>query len=550
MKTQFFLFKLLKPLQRAFERRGISYPLLLSILRVKLSIEEERASTPTEETAKNRWFKGAKGRMAMQAILGIFVGFIMFTPLDLFYKVTVMMALNFVMMVLYMMSDFSHVLLDVRDREQIMTRPVSPQTVNAARLIHIIYYMLQMVLALNALGIIAGVVRHGVRFALVYPLVMILLSVFVVVLATLLYSLLLERFSGERLKDIINGFQVVVTIVSVVGYQLVVRIFDFVDMNLTVNLGWWSYLLPPVWFSGLIDLGVRGTASVPNLVLAGLAIFVPAILGVILVKQVMPRFERYLAKLQIEDGLFIDKNGFVARAKEWVYDRMAKNHTERAFMRFARYNFSRDRMLKLMIFPNMALALIFPFLMMLPMLRGEEIAQFLEKLPESPAYLMVYLSVMMFILSYDTIQYSERHEAAFIYKSLPVDDFSGLYWGAKKAYFMKYIVPGMVLLSAIFFALIGVRIVPDLIFIWAASALLLSLKIKISPAPLPFSQAVKAGSGKSIGPTFAMMALIGVFAGLHGLILHHNVPLLIGGAAVALLINFMLERSKIAGMET
>lgn len=128
---------------------------------------------------------------------------------------------------------------------------------NAARITHISYYMISMFSALNAASFVLGTVAHGIMFAFTMILMMFFMSFLIIFFTTILYGILLRFFNGEKLKDILNVLQIILSVITVVGYQVLGRMFEFVDMNLKINIQWWSYLLPSAWFGGLFKVVVE-----------------------------------------------------------------------------------------------------------------------------------------------------------------------------------------------------------------------------------------------------------------------------------------------------
>jgi len=499
--------------EKLIRKTSIDFDALVTILKLKLTLDDRKPSVSMGAENSKQKLTGMKANLLMQAFVGLFLGFFMFLPLDLFYKVSVVVSMDFFFMIMYMISDFSSVLLDVRDKNIIMTKPVNSQTMNAARIIHIVYYMLMMFLALNLASIVIGVIKHGVLFLLCYLFMMFFLSFFIVFLTTILYSVLLNRFNGEKLKDIINVFQIVLSVVTIIAYQLMGRIFEFVNLNIQLSIKWWSYLLPPAWFAGLFKVVVDRDFSIHFLIMASLSVLVPLALGTLLIKSILPKFENYLSKLQIEDGVFVRKDDFRSRFKERVYQIITHDNTERAFMRFTDYNLSRDRRLKLMIYPNHTMSFIFPFIMLLPMIQGKDsIMAGIASLNGSAAYITLYLTLTFFITNFEFIQYSENYEAAFIYDSFPITNKRVIYKGAMKAYYIKYIFPGMLFLSVMFTLLCGVKALSGIIFINIISILLLTLRVNNFAMELPFSKAIGTTANKNLGMTFGFMGIAGVFA--------------------------------------
>lgn len=528
MASNFLLIKIISKFEWLFRKAGIDFDTLVTILKLKLTLDDRKTASTMSMSSDTKPGKlqGMKANLLMQAFVGLFLGFVMFLPLDLFFKVTTIVSMDFFFMVMYMISDFSSVLLDVRDKNIIMTKPVDNRTMNAARIIHIAYYMILLFLALNLASIVIGVMKHGFLFLLSYVVMMVFLCFFIIFLATILYSVLLNRFNGEKLKDIINTFQIVLSVVTIIAYQLMGRVFEFAEATMTLNIDikWWTYLLPPAWFGGLFKVIVEQDFTLHFVAMALLSIFVPIILGTILIKTIMPKFESYLSKLQIEDGVFIDKNNIITRLKEHLYQLVSKDNVERAFMRFTDYNLSRDRRLKLMIYPNHTMSFIFPLIIILPFLQDKgSLLEGIQSLNGTDVYLSLYLAMMFFITNFEFLQFSENYEAAFIYDSFPIANRHVVLKGAMKAYYIKYVMPAMLILSTLYGFLCGTSVIPDLIFINIASVLVLSIRVNLFPVELPFSKPFGTTGNKNLAMTFGFMGICGVLALFHFLLLRKSV---------------------------
>lgn len=522
MKKDFLLIKILMKFKGVFKNTSVSFEDLITILSLKLTLDNRKSSAMG--IAKKQKLTGMKANLLMQGFFGFFIGIIMFVPFDLFYKISIITAMDLFFMVMFMISDFSSVLLDTRDKDIILTKPVGLETMNAARLIHVIYYMISLFLALNLISICILTYQYGIKILLGFTIMLVLLSLFVVFVTTILYSILLEQFSGEKLKDIINAFQIMLSVVTVISYQLVGRIFEFVDFELVIHIKWWTYLLPPAWYASFFKVLVEGDFTRAYVVMAMLSILVPIVSGAALIKWILPKYESYLSKLQIEDGVFIPKNSFKVKLKTHIYNLVARDHKERAFMKFAEANLSRDRKLKLMILPNQALGYVFPLIMILPFIgRSGGIAGALADLNGSLMYINAYWAIVMFTSNFEFLQYSEKFEASFIYDSFPIEDKRVIFIGAIKAYYIKYMLPGMLFINVLFLFLCGISSLIGLLIIDVMSFFLLLLRYKMTDLELPFSKEVSSAGNKNPAPVFGLMGLCALIAGAQYLFVKNNV---------------------------
>ncbi len=406
---------------------------------------------------------------------------------------------------------------------------------NAARLIHVIYYMISMFLALNIVSIGILTSQFGFKIIIGFMIMLVLLSLFIVFITTILYSILLERFSGEKLKDIINVFQIALSVVTMISYQLVGRIFEFVDFELVIHIRWWTYLLPPAWYASLFKVFIEGDYSSEYLIMSALSIIIPIVAGSALIKWILPKYELYLSKLQIEDGVFIPRNTLKERLKERLYKLVASDHKERAFMKFADANLSRDRKLKLMILPNQALGYLFPLIMLMPYISmSGGISSALSDLNGSLMYLNAYWAIVMFTSNFEFLQYSEKAEASFIYESFPIEDKRVITIGALKAYYIKYMLPGMLFINVVFIMLCGVSSLVGLLIIDVVSFFMLLLRYRMTKLELPFSKEISSAGNKNVAPVFGLMGINALIAGAQWFFVKNN--LLMGLLALVVMI--------------
>ncbi|MGX8796868.1 hypothetical protein ACR6HW_12415 [Fusibacter sp. JL298sf-3] len=511
----YMLIKIVKRFKPLIEKTGINFWQFVSILQLKLTLDDRKTSLQESMGNKSK-LTGTQQNLLVLGFVGLFSGMLMPMPLDLYYKVASLAGINLFFLVMYMVSDFSSVLLDVRDSTLIMTKPVDAKTMNAARIVHITYYMMTMFAALNAISLVLGTVAHGPMFAVSLLITMFFLSFLIVFLTTILYSLLLKFFSGEKLKDVLNLFQIVLSVITVVAYQVLARMFEFVDMNLTINIKWWSYLLPPTWFAGLFKILVEGDTQVAFILMAVLAIVVPILLGIVLKTWILPKYESYLTKLGVEGQLKEKRRGPIRTLKEAVMKALSKDHVEFAFMQFTDANLSRDRRLKLMVYPNHALGMLFPFIMLFSMTRSHEsIGAALTSLSGSSYYLALYFSVMFLVTNFDFLKFSSNADAASIYKSLPVENMALFYRAAVKAYYLKFAFPTMLALSVLFMLVIGPSGYLGILVVNVMVPLLLILKGFVVGLFCPFATPFGTTGNKNLAATFAMMFVCGAVTGVH-----------------------------------
>ena len=162
-----------------------------------------------------------------------------------------------------LISDFSSVLLDIRDKVRLNTKPVSNRTIHAAKFFHVAIYLTLLTGAFISIPAIVFLFTKGFIYFLLFIIVILLIDLLVLAFTALIYMLVLRFFDGEKLKDIINYMQILLAVGVVVGYQIIIRLFDVVDFEYVYDFSWWHVLLPPIWFSAPFEL-VKSISFIRN----------------------------------------------------------------------------------------------------------------------------------------------------------------------------------------------------------------------------------------------------------------------------------------------
>lgn len=499
-----------------FEKIGVDYKTMRSIIEIKLIMDSRRSTTALGSYEnKDKGYSFFVKSLFSYGLIGLFIMFTVILPLPIYVKMSLNLSILMFMLLTTMISDFSAVLLDIKSKNILLSRPIDEKTYNMAKIVHIFIYMISITSIMVAPSLIAGSINHGVKFFMIYFIETIFIAALTVFLASLLYSLILKYFDGEKLKDIINYFQIVLSVVMIIGYQLVGRMFNFIDINITVNPKWWSFILPPAWFAAPYEVIMNGNSENIYIYLSLLAVIMPIILLLIHIKLVMPHFESNLTKLNSSE-----RGSSSAGKKQKIYKFFANifcfRKIEKAFFRFSCNLMSNERKLKLRIYPNLAFAAIFPFLMLLDdVRRGVTIAEFLSMLNQGKAYFGIYLSIFMMSATIMIIETSENYKGAWIYKALPLESPGYIFKGAIKAYIFKFYIGVLTVVSLIFLFLYKFSIILDIVLIFINMMLITALVFKTSIKSLPFSENANRIQKQGVGSVFLMMFIVGVSAGLH-----------------------------------
>lgn len=507
-------FKVLKFLDKFkgfFEKFDIDYEVMRKILQVKLIMDGRRIPTITNSSAKEKEDKDENNfikSLWVYVLIGIVI-----IPMTGFgdnyiFEMSFVFGILMFMITTTLISDFSSVLLDIRDKNIIFSKPVDSKTLNMAKTVHILIYMFFITFSISGLALIVSLIRHGIVFFLIFLFEIILIDLFIVVLTALLYLVILKFFDGEKLKDIINYVQIALSIAMSLGYQLIGRLFSFVNLKVQFDPKWWQYFIVPVWFGAPFELVLKGNHNINIIVFSILSVLVP-VLSIIIYIGLMPAFERNLQKLNNNSARV--QNGSKGLFNKLI-DIVSSNKEERAFFKFAWNIMKNEREFKLKVYPSLGFALVFPFIFIFNELRDKQ----WSSIASSKMYLNIYFCAILLPTVVMMMKYSEKYKGAWIYKVISTANISSIFKGTLKAFIVKMIIPLYAIDCIIFIAMFGLRIFPDLIAVFLNLLLFTVICFKFMKKALPFSKGFQAtdqqGEGLIIIP---LMTLLGVLVAIH-----------------------------------
>ena len=77
-----------------------------------------------------------------------------------------------------------------------------------AKIVHIIIYISIISLSISAFSILMILMAYNIGFCLLFILCMILMDFLLIMMTSVIYYLLIKIFKGEKLKDVLNLFQI------------------------------------------------------------------------------------------------------------------------------------------------------------------------------------------------------------------------------------------------------------------------------------------------------------------------------------------------------
>ncbi|WP_404467138.1 hypothetical protein [Planococcus rifietoensis] len=509
---EFQSLKFLGAFKGIFTRFGVDYAVMEKILQIKLTMDERRVPTIFGDNGK----KKKEGNQFLKSLWVYGLYSLILIPFLLLgenymYQLSLVFGMILFILMTSMISDFSVVLLDIRDKNIIQTKPVNKQTIAAAKIVHIMIYMTFVAGAFTTIPFLVGLFRHGIVFSLIFLFELVLTILLVVVLTSLLYLFILRFFDGEKLKDIINYVQILLSVGVVVGYQVLIQSFEFVDLNMAYAFSWWHFLIPPLWYGAPFEVFLNGNSSSHFIAFTVLAVLVPVI-AIFGYAKLMPSFERNLEKL-------LSDTKTRKKSRNWLDEAGAKwlcrSNEERVFYRFAASMMKKEREFKLKVFPVLGMSLFFPFLFIFTY----SVDGGLEEISGGNMFMFIYFCNVIIPSVVFMLKFSEGYKGSWLFRAAPIEQASSAYSGTLKAFIVKMYVPVFVFLSVIFLWIFSARILPDLAAVLLGGLLQILITYRIvNEGEFPFSTSFEFAQ-ESGGAKMLLLTLItGAFIGAHFLV--------------------------------
>ncbi|MBR3117781.1 MAG: hypothetical protein IKF29_00950, partial [Oceanobacillus sp.] len=242
------ILKVLDTFQSVFRKLNIDYTVMRKILELKLTMDQRRVPTILSQNTKKKEGNQFLKSLWIYVLYGLTLVPFVFLGDNYLFQISIITGIAMFILSTSMISDFSSVLLDVRDKVILNTKPVNNRTINAAKFLHIAIYLTLLTGAFIAIPAIVFLFTKGFIYFLLFLIEIILIDLLILAFTALIYMVVLRFFDGEKLKDIINYAQILLAVAVVIGYQIIIRLFDFVDFEYVYDFSWWHVLLPPVWF--------------------------------------------------------------------------------------------------------------------------------------------------------------------------------------------------------------------------------------------------------------------------------------------------------------
>ena len=527
----FFSLKILDLFRPLFEAFGVEYEKMRLIVSMKLTLDKRKNNSSED---KNSLMQS----VILYLVIGLVASRIIVMPIDIMTKMTVLFALIFVMLLTCFITDFSSVILDTYDRHIIGITDVKDITLNMAKIVHIIIYISIISLSISAFSILMILMAYNIGFCLLFILCMILMDFLLIMMTSVIYYLLIKIFKGEKLKDVLNLFQIFMILVFSIMYYFITSSLSDIQINYTFSINAYDLFIPFMWFASLFSVIFYGKIQTLYIIMAILGIIVP-ILSILIYIKLTPAFERNLDKLEqvsYNEKDSKSKKSFVSK----LANKICKNNEEKSFFEFIYTNLSRDREFKTRVYPTLASGIIMPLVLLFVTYdRSISIMEYLKSLSTTNNFLNIYLAVILLQNCILLLKYSKEYEASFIYDVLPISKKKNIYSAEFKVIIIKLFVPVFIIIGIPYLILFKSKFIVHLLIAFVSTIFISMGTFRVNDKSLPFSEdyAVTANTSNFLN-IIKSIGFVGVAVLLHYLIIL-KAPYIFSVAYLILLILIM-----------
>ena len=513
------------------QKLNVNQAHLKAILVAKLTMDNRRPAAFQQLRAtgeKKELNMATLKTMFVSLVMGLLFLFSFAVSDDLTLKLTVFFSMFIFMLAATLITDFTSVLIDTRDNLIILPKPVNDATFVTARLIHIAIHINKLLIPMALPSLIALIVLRGAATILPFMLMILLATLFSIFIINAVYILILKITKPSKFQSVISYLQIAFAIIIYGGYQLLPRMMEEAGLqNLKISDLHNITYYPPYWFAEACNSLISYTFETRNLYCLLLAVGVPVLSLLVVVKYFAPAFNRKLSMISSSSGELRSvtreqkvKSGFSLSWIEQLASKFTSDSIEYMGFLFTWKMMGRSRDFKMKVYPAFGYLVVL-MAMMLFRSRSLSLSDFSEMTPhgKSVFLLVIYFSSFIFITAIGQLTYSEKYKAAWIFDISPVDTPGKVISGAVKSVMVCFYLPIVLIFAILGLVFAGPAILPNLILGSFNILTIGSLIAYFNLRALPFSMsALNASKGRTVTRNMLSMFIPMALGGFHWLI--------------------------------
>lgn len=498
-----------------FVRFGVNPEQLRIILATKMKMDDRRPNVYNQQRQKMKKEVNHSSWLTMLFLgfTGVFFALILGFVKQPYVGHTLYFSGFMVMLAITLISDFTSVLIDVRDNYIILPRPVSDSTFTVSRILHIGIHITKMALAISLAGVIYSFAWEGVLSGLVFILEVIIATVLSIFLVNIIYLIVLKITSPQKFKDFIAYFQIILSVLIFASYYTLPRLMsasmlkDFDIKSIKI-----LSIIPPIWIASLHEMAINFKATdLLTIVYGLLAVLSPIISLYLVVKVLAPGFNQKLSSISSsgDDGTVISSEGKGASKgfMNIIAKTLAPNPIENAGFKLTWLLSSRYRDFKVKVFPSFAYVPVYFVYFGFVNKKGSFAENWHSLLSGDMYILLIYLTSFALTTVLQHVSTTEKYKASWIFFTTPLQEPGKILGGMYKAVITKYYLPYFTIVSIFSLFFWGPKVINDLILAFMVGIIYGVLVAIFQVKGLPFSQPINLKKGGRTFVTFAIMLL-------------------------------------------
>lgn len=526
-----FSLKVLDLFKPLFNGLHVNYNKLRAILKAKLLMENRRSSAfsnsfsgqegrgkVAEFFQNNNFFK--KGYILF-LIYGLVLAGICYGVDDAKTRYAALFAVGMFLFFAGIVVDFTEVLIDTRDRDILLYKPVGEREINLARLISLVIYIVKLALIMFGPALIVTIVKRPQEI-LILLLEVIMLSVSLVMFEYIFYYILFKIFKNINIKSIITSVQVIIFVVLMIGVQIIANAVDKETIIRILSSEAFKYLFIPMWFTGPFEL-LYGNFETINLIYTGLLIVF--FIGLIAINTFISKdFEEILSK---KDKVIIYKKETLLQ--KLVNKLFAKNDMEKAGVNMVFWMKTSDNKLKFQLGSISLMIIIYPFIFYFSMFNKAKNPDTAMILGDYSRFVTMinYMSAMLTMSVWQILNYATNYKGSIIHLITGNKRLNEFRNGVIKGGLFSFVfIP--ILINAMIMSLLVKNVwlidyFNPIIFILLSGILTANLMLKKVPFSLDIVK-IKNGQKGYLIVGLASMLISAIFIGINALLIYFKTP--------------------------
>ncbi|MBU1822318.1 MAG: hypothetical protein KKG00_12520 [Bacteroidetes bacterium] len=499
-----------------FTRLGVDSAQLRAIVGVKLTMDQRRSRTGFNGVEKKATPWGYAWSLVITFLISTFVAAVVLLWPSPVAAYSIVAAYGMILITMTLITDFSQVILDSSDSAIILPRPVSDRTLVSSRLVHAFIYLTQLSLACLLPAILASFYKYGLVPGLVLVFVSVLIALLSVLFTMVLYLVLMQFATEEKLRNIINGLQIVMVIVVTVGYQVVLRIFNFEAMmeSAFFQWAWWHALVPPMWVGYVMYALIEGVFTLPIAICLALLAGLPLLAVRVLNSGLAKKFNSSIGNIdtvtrqQPTDAVAVVRKSLSERLAPWF----TRTPTERGAFELVWKITARDRKFKLRAYPTMVYFLVIIPFMFVNRSQGEGFDDMVAAAAQSDwqKIIMVYFSAIVLSTIQQNISFLDQYKASWVYHIAPMAHPGEILTGSLWAGVVKFLLPVLGLIGLVMVLVWGLESLDDLVLGALVIIVLQQVLMLATQNTLPFSREFTKNDGGQFVKVLGLLVLMGL----------------------------------------